>query len=389
MLHDVVQTSGSNITVTSSVGATIMCNNTGAIECDECSNFIIIAIKWDSCGVISKALRPGIYLRRVSNIYIINCTFQHFKVCISVYIEHAEGSVNIVNSNFMFNTISNPSVCNRKNQYHSSLLVIPHKSTNIIVSDSLFYQNGNTNQITTFGGSVVYSDLKFQPTLSLLITHTTFISNGFSAVNIYDTATRSSIILNKVNISDNWFGVQIYMIGAETNSLDITSSYFVHNRNGTLFVNLGNKSNVNVHKTTFANNNGANYAFDGSTLCFLGYVFTLNISMCKFYDNIGGNSIVYIRENIIGPYPFCNVSITSSNFTGNKIGSALQVQQCRILNFYSKTLFEDNSARSGCAVYITEGSQISVSDGATVQFINNTASLRGGAMYIDLTNCHN
>ena len=28
-------------------------------------------------------------------------------------------------------------------------------------------------------------------------------------------------------------------------------------------------------------------------------------------------------------------------------------------------------------------------DGSSLQFINNTASLRGGAMYIDLTNCHN
>ena len=32
--------------------------------------------------------------------------------------------------------------------------------------------------------------------------------------------------------------------------------------------------------------------------------------------------------------------------------------------------------------------QSCVSDGSTVQFIRNTASLRGGAMYIDLTNCH-
>ena len=389
-LHGFVQTSGSNITITSSVGTTIMCNNTGAVSCHRCNNFTIRAIKWDRCGIISEPLRPGIYLQRVSNICIINCTFQHFKVCISVYMDHAEGSVNIANSDFIFNTISNPAICDRKKQFHSSLLVIPHKSTNIIVSDSLFYQNGNTNKITSFGGSMVYNDQKYQPTLSLLITHATFISNGFNAVNIYNTATRSSITLHKVNISDNWFGVQIYMAGrAGINSLDITSSYFVHNHNGTLFVRMSRKSDVNVHNTIFANNIGAfNYILDGSAISFFGYTFTLNISMCKFYDNIGGNNIVYIGENNIDQYPFCNASITSSDFTGNKIGSALKVQQCRILNFYSKTSFEDNSARRGCAIYITEGSQISVGDGATVWFIRNTASLHGGAMYIDLTNCH-
>ena len=293
-LHGFVQTSGSNITITSSVGTTIMCNNTGAIECDECSNFTIRAIKWDSCGIISEPLKPGIYLHKVSNIYIINCTFQHFKVCVSVFIDHAEGSINIANSKFMFNTISNPSVCNRKNQFHSSLLVIPHKSTNITVSDSLFYQNGNINKITSFGGSVVYNDQKHQAALSLLITNTTIISNGFNAVNIYNTATRSSITLHKVNISDNWFGAQIYMIKkAAINLLHITYSYFVYNHNGTLLVSLGNKSDANLHNTTIANNRGA-FLVHGSAVFFLGYIFTLNISMCKFYDNIGGNSIVYI-----------------------------------------------------------------------------------------------
>ena len=236
---------------------------------------------------------------------------------------------------------------------------------------------------------MVYNDENFQPTLSLLITLVTFISNGFNAVNVYGKATRSSITLHKVNISDNWFGVQIFMTGkAETNSLDITSSYFVHNHNGTLFVSMGNKSDVSVHNTIFANNIGAfNYFIHGSTIYFRGYTFTLNISMCKFYDNIGGNSIVYVGENIVGQSPFCNASITSSNFTHNKIGSALKFQQCRILNFYSETSFEDNFARSGCAIYITEGSQISVGDGSTIRFIRNTASLHGGAMYIDLTNC--
>ena len=51
-------------------------------------------------------------------------------------------------------------------------------------------------------------------------------------------------------------------------------------------------------------------------------------------------------------------------------------------------MFQDNFAKSGAAIYIAKSSQISVDVGSTVQFINNTASLRGGAMYIDLTNCY-
>ena len=94
-LRGFVQTSGSNISITSSVGTTIMCNNIGAMYCDQCNNFTIKAIKWDSCGIKSKVFTPGIFLHRVSNISIINCTFQNFKVCVTVRIEHAEGSINI------------------------------------------------------------------------------------------------------------------------------------------------------------------------------------------------------------------------------------------------------------------------------------------------------
>ena len=61
-LHGFVQTLGSNITITSSVGTTIMCNNNGAVYCHRCNNFTIRAIKWDRCGIISEPLRPGIYL---------------------------------------------------------------------------------------------------------------------------------------------------------------------------------------------------------------------------------------------------------------------------------------------------------------------------------------
>ena len=72
---------------------------------------------------------------------------------------------------------------------------------------------------------------------------------------------------------------------------------------------------------------------------------------------------------------------------GNKLGSVLQISKC-FLKLYSNNSFQDNSAKSGTGIYIAKTSQISVEDGSTVQFINNTASLRGGAMYIDLANCY-
>ena len=290
----------------------------------------------------------------------------------------------------MFNTPSKAFSCRRF--YHNSLLIVPHKSTYIIISDSLFNHNGITDQGTKSIGSLAYIDQQIQQTqnLSLLITHTKFIYNGLCAIYITDLAATSTITLNQVKIFDNKFGVLIAMLMKVTdnNLLDITSCHFFHNYNGTLAIQLS-EGNVNVHDTKFANNKGANINC-GSTLCIIGIItLTINISMCTFHDNIGGDNIIHISGNFLnrGQLTLCNVSITSATFTGNTIGSVMKVQQC-FLNFYSKTIFKGNSAKSGAALYITQGSQISVGDGSSLQFINNTASLRGGAMYIDLTNCH-
>ena len=390
-LHGIVKmTPRNNVTITSSIGTTIMCNNTGAVACYTCSNFIIEGIEWDQCGISSVPVLPGIDFNTISNISIINCTFQHFEVCISVRMLFAGGSINVVNSKFMFNTISNGSVCEEfLFASHSSLEVVSYKNTNLIIQDSLFYHNGNTNQSTSFNGSLIYYG-QYQPTLSLLITHTRFISNGFASMNIFDTATRSSIIFHTVNASYNKFGAIVKNAGAvKTRLMDIISSHFEHNSNGALSITLASLNNVvTIQNTTFKNNKG-NADGVAAALFISSFLSMVNISHCKFYDNIGGKSIVHITEGLYVPFSlaFCNVSITSSSFVRNTIGSALYISKS-FLKFYSKVIFQDNSATSGAAIYISEGSQISVDNGSTVQFINNTASLRGGAMYIDLTNCH-
>ena len=374
-----------NITITSSVGTTVMCNNTGIVYCKRCSNITIKGIIWDQCGNISKPSVPGIFFNTISNISITNCTFQGFKVCNSVFMKNAEGSINVVNSKFMFNTISNGTVCGGIYDTHSSLLVVTQShDTNLIIRDSLFYNNGNTNQSIPFNGSLIYIDL-LQATRSVLITHTRFISNGIRGMLIYDVATRSSITFNQVNISENKFGASVTMLG-KGNLLKITSSHFIHNNNGALLLMLNMNCNINLHNTTFANNKGTTDIL-GTALRITSSTSTINISLCNFYNNIGGDSIVYIDNHHNLLVAANNVSITSSKFIGNIYGSALKITKC-FLYFYSTTLFQDNSARSGAALYMAESSQISVDDGSTVQFINNTASLRGGAIYIDLTDCH-
>ena len=381
-----------NITITSSVGAIVMCNNTGLVYYGGFSNITIEGITWDQCGHIDSPNIAGITFVVVSNIFITNCTFQQSKVCASVDITQPLGLISVVNSKFMFNTVPNASLSQcSKNGYRSSLLVKSYGSTDVIIRDSLFYHNGNAEYEIqdVINGSFLYFGPQYQPTQSISVKNTSFISNGIRSMLIHDTAVSSKIIVEGVNISNNRYGAFVSMLGeGNTNSLSVISSCFVHSGNGALLIRLGNNNNVKLHNTTFADNIG-NTDIHGTALYITGGISLINISLCNFNDNIGGNSIVYVDVALEDYFPFiyCNVSITSSNFVKNKIGSPLQIASC-FLNFYSTTLFKDNSASSGAAVYIALTSQITMHDGSTVQFINNTASLRGGAMYIDLTNCY-
>ena len=375
---------------------------------------------------------------------MMNCIFQHFKVCISIHINELLGTIKVINCSFVFNTITNASLCS--GNYYSSLLVTSGNtnSTEMIIYDSLFHQNGDLFQNNVMSGSLLYTSSYSQPAaaLSILVKNTRFTSNGIIGVHIYDTAIKSDITFDMVDVNCNhgFSGLYVEMLGdMQSSILNVISSHFAHNSYQAVNLQLLH-TNCMLHNTSFLNNTGtALYASKSTSstitisLCnFFDNVMeyssivnflmvndsVINISLCNFYNNSGdnilniamisgstinmlqcnlydnvGNSFSFHDNSIVSiamdseSNAFCNVMIISSNFTGNKIGSAIRVSKC-FLNFYSSILFQNNFARSGAALYISEGSQINVDDGSSMQFINNTASLRGGAIYIDLTNCH-
>ena len=374
-----------SIKITSNVGATIMCNDTGTVFFALCIDVTIEGIIWDQCGNISMPMTAGITFHISFNIFIINCTFQQFKVCVAVDMFDVLGSINVINSKFMFNSISNASACSEI--YYSSLLVLPYGDIDIIIHNSLFYSNGNSDQGSgLLNGSLFVGNAEQTVTQSILVKNTSFVSNGIMSMYIKDGTVKSKTIFDEVNVSDNRYGIYALLAG----KLNVISSHLTHNNNGALYLQLHEKVNIKLYNTTFGNNSATSNTLGTALYVFTANDSTINISLCNFYDNFGGNSIVYIYNYLPFDFPstFSNVLITSSNFVNNKNGPALQVAKC-VLNFFSSTLFKDNSAKSGAAIYIAQTSQITVDDGSTVQFINNTASVRGGAMYIDLTNCYN
>ena len=371
-----------NITIISNDSATVMCSDIGNVLFNACSDVNIEGITWDQCGDINNPEVPGVTIDAVSNISIKDCTFQNSKACIAASISSSRGSIYVANSKFMYNAISKASLCRT---FYSTILLQLFGSVDIVIYNSLFYYNGYSQHGSRlFNGTLfIYLD-QTVPTQSILVRNSSFISNGIRSIYISKAA---KITFDEINVSDNKFGIYTIIVSGK---LKVTSSQFTHNNNGALDVLLSDNSKIELFNTTFANNNATTTNTVGAALYIhIGINSTVNLSLCNFYDNIGGNSIVGIRTYPLydNPSVFSNVLIDSTNFINNKIGSALQAVQC-FLNFHSTTIFQDNSAKSGAALYIAERSQIRMDNGSTVQFINNTASLRGGAMYIDLTNCH-
>ena len=88
-----------NITIASKIGTIVMCNNTGAINCEGCIDITIEGITWDQCGNISDLSSAAINLLFVINISLVDCTFQKSSICTSVKIVNVGGNIDITTCN--------------------------------------------------------------------------------------------------------------------------------------------------------------------------------------------------------------------------------------------------------------------------------------------------
>ena len=77
-----------NITITGS-NVTIMCNNSGSVYCESCDHVRIEGITWDRCGDPNRKI-TGVTFNRISNISLVNCTFQHSQVQAVSLVETAD-----------------------------------------------------------------------------------------------------------------------------------------------------------------------------------------------------------------------------------------------------------------------------------------------------------
>ena len=88
-----------------------MCNNTGGVSCNNCSDVVIEVITWDKCGNSQiKNLYGGINFHTISNLTVQNCIFQHSKVR-ALSILTLSGFIQIINSCFIHNANTDIITC--------------------------------------------------------------------------------------------------------------------------------------------------------------------------------------------------------------------------------------------------------------------------------------
>ena len=194
-LHDIVgMGSGNlnNITITGN-GATIMCNNTGGVYCESCSDITIMGITWYQCG--RKDLKhpitqiPALHFNDISNMTIRRCIFYNSSGC-PVYMNHTRKSVTIERNYFVNNTFDAA-------QYTFScagLYIRSVENLNVSITSSGFFSNGCRLSKWCFHYSVTivfYGG--YQELVNIIVENTKFANNS-RALYLDSGYTKSAVL---------------------------------------------------------------------------------------------------------------------------------------------------------------------------------------------------
>ena len=391
---------------------TIACNDSGWLECSSCNNIVIKGITWDQCGDPNLSV-SSLSFKNASNISIMECTFQYSKVCTVVEMHgFTSGFIQVYESKFLFNQVAQP-VCYFLQLYGSLVIVNEvsdesYKNRYVSLKNTLFYHNGPYDFYQKSPGGVMISSaalcvfLRFSSpqSVTLDIDNVT-VSTTVGLGGYFFIVTANVIIqLTNMNFLNNSNGGSYIFIAASPaesmeHVLQISSSNYTNNQNGALSISMILlKVSVTLHGLIITGNteelgNEDRLAVSDATdqgIAILILMHTknrsdINLLHCNVYDNIGSkSSVIYIESprNLEPPL----VSIISSKFINN-VGSALHLSYCQA-EFGDLVLFINNSAEMGAAIYLEQGSQISIKENSTIKFDRNIALRQGGAIYIEL-----
>ena len=388
-----------NITIRGQGNTIVMCNNTGGVSCNNCSDVVIEGITWDKCGdpgLQTGLAYPntfgGLNFTNVTNLRINNCTLQHSRVrALSLYL--VAGSININNTRFLSNANNDTVHCFRGSRYihcvtdernvTGAVLVFIEDSTyeaNISIYICVFSNNGHfgkvidedptskdyeTSEIADGAAIKILQSTSVAP-INIIIENCTFMHNrgrSGGAVNI-NVSQSLGIELNNVSFWNNSVvrryvnssALFVFLRNTSSTLLQLSNCNFTNNSGGRHMIGYivaGRPSKVFISNCSFQNNTQYNVGLIELNMQSQSKVNFVNSSLA----NNTGNSLLYMQlrsNNII-------VSLHGLNVTNNNGTSELR--RGGLLAF---RLFEDN-----CTVNITK-----------LNYTMNRFSRNGGGLYI-------
>ena len=268
-----------NITIRGQGNTIVMCNNTGGVSCNNCSDVVIEGITWDKCGDpgLQHLAYPnafgGLNFTNVTNLIIQNCILQRSRVrALSLYL--------------VAGTIS--------------------------ISHTQFYSNANYDDIYCFQGSVYIHCV----TNERNVTGALYIEDATSeaSIGIYDCVFSNNGHFGKVHdkdptskdyeLSEIADGPAIKIIQSTSVvpiNITVKRCTFIHNRGrsgGAININVSQSLGIEFNRDSFLDNSVVRIYVNSSAL----FVFLRNTSStllqllnCNFkYNSEGRNMIGYI-----------------------------------------------------------------------------------------------
>ena len=281
----------------------------------------------------------------------------------------ANGKVNITveGNNFMDNRAVNFS--NRALSIAISPSDISHIYVNVRNSSFVNNKNGSID-ILTSPSKVLHQVYFYKVFIKECVTTGSYSGSGAVSISLHSSLNNTYYFQSVFFISNTYSGIA----------------------GGALFLKTANAENdVFINNCVFHDNSGlgqgaAFYVADGATSNSMLYQTIIRFTGVSFNNNTASGSIVYIGGGNIN---ITQMTVEGTHFTNN-IGTALRLFMSRV-TFYTYVVFENNTANNGAALYLEQGTQVYFDDkysNIIVQFVNNTATQYGGAVYTELpSNC--
>ena len=346
-------TSGSgnltDITITGS-NVTIMCNNSGSVYCESCSNVKIEGITWDRCdnpNVTTDA--AGVTFNGTRNISLVNCTFQHSQLFAVSFLNVFE-NINIDHCKFLSNRVMLYNVSNIHCS-HGVLHVANHNSSKSVylnISDSYFYDN-EFDKICELIFETHILNVEGTAVWQVIITKTTFSSNKGSVIRFLINGD-VSVQLKELDMNNN--------NNTSTSSMLKFGSYQLDTKQ--LDTNQLDKAEILITNSSFTNNyNGPVYLFSSASMIIITLVdveISHNVVEEAWWDGILMVSVVGCSTNLYNykaKLNFTRVNVTSNKHFGNN-GGTVNIQFSSSTSDFLVIFCEffNNTSNHGAALYI-------------------------------------